>query len=91
MNGKHMNAGQKNQQPLQFQNARQCGARSRSGRPCRCPATEKGRCRLHGGAPGSGAPPGKRNGQYRHGERTRGAISEQQKFSALLKVLRTGL
>ena len=26
------------------------------------------RCRLHGGASGSGGPPGKRNGQYRHGE-----------------------
>jgi hypothetical protein len=31
---------------------------------------EKGRCRLHGGASGSGGPPGERNGQYRHGERT---------------------
>src|SRR5215471_7319229 len=33
-----------------------------------------GRCRLHGGARGSGAPAGERNGQYRHGERTKGAI-----------------
>jgi len=32
---------------------------------------------LHGGASGSGAPPGKRNGQYRHGERTKAAIAEQ--------------
>jgi hypothetical protein len=38
------------------------------------PATKKGRCRLHGGASGSGGPPGKRNGQYRHGERTKAAI-----------------
>jgi hypothetical protein len=45
----------------------------------------------HGGASGSGGPPGKRNGQYRHGERTKAAISEQQKFSALLKMLRAGL
>src|SRR5215467_8472770 len=36
-----------------------------------------------GGFGGSGAPPGKRNGQYRHGERTKAAIAEQQKFSAL--------
>jgi hypothetical protein len=50
-------------------------------------ATKKGRCRLHGGA----SPPGKRNGQYRHGERTKAAIAEQQKFSALLKMLRAGL
>jgi hypothetical protein len=43
------------------------------------------------GASGSGAPPGERNGQYRHGERTKAAIAEQQKFSALLKLLRAGL
>src|SRR5262249_44424541 len=62
----------------------------RSGKPCRSPATKKGRCRLHGGAGGSGGPPGKRNGQYRHGERTKGAIAERRKFSALLKMLRAG-
>jgi hypothetical protein len=32
-----------------------------------------------------------RNGQYRHGERTKGAIAERQKFSALLKMLRARL
>jgi hypothetical protein len=46
---------------------------------------------LHGGASGSGGPSGERNGQYRHGERTKGAIAERQKFSALLKMLRAGL
>jgi len=40
---------------------------------------------------GSGGPPGKRNGQYRHGERTKAAIAEQRKFGALLKMLRAGL
>jgi len=38
-----------------------------------------------------GGPPGKRNGQYRNGERTKAAIAEQRKFSALLKMLRAGL
>jgi hypothetical protein len=38
----------RNQQPLQFQTARRCGARTRSGKACRSPATKKGRCRLHG-------------------------------------------
>jgi len=52
---------------------------------------EKRRYRLHGGARGSGAPAGERNGQYRHGERTKTAIAEQRKFSALLKILRAGL
>jgi len=46
---------------------------------------------LHGGASGSGGPPGKRTEQYRHGERTKAAIAARQKFSALLKMLRAGL
>jgi hypothetical protein len=45
---------------------------------------------LYGGAAGGG-PPGERNGQYRHGERTKAAIAEQRKFSALLKMLRADL
>src|SRR5262249_2418162 len=60
-------------------------------KPCRSPATKKGRCRLHGGARGSGAPSGERNGQFRHGERTKAAIAERRKFSALLKMLSAGL
>ena len=35
--------------------------------------------------------PGERNGQYRHGERTKAAIAERRKFSILLKMLRAGL
>jgi len=46
---------------------------------------------LHGGASGSGGPAGERNGQYRHGERTKAAIAEQRRFGALLKMLRDGL
>jgi hypothetical protein len=69
----------------QLQKARQCGARTRSGKPCLSPATKKERCRLHGGASGSGAPSGKQNGQYRHGERTKATIAERQMFSALLE------
>jgi hypothetical protein len=49
------------------------------------------RCRITDPASGSGGPTGERNGQYRHGERTKAAIAEQQKFSALLKMLRAGL
>jgi hypothetical protein len=91
MSSKPMNVEKRRQQPVQFQKARQCGARTRSGKPCRSPATKKGRCRLHGGASGSGGPSGRGNGQYRHGERTKAAIAEQRKFSALLKMLRAGL
>ena len=57
----------------------------------RIPAVRQRRKRTHRGASGSGGPAGERNGQYRHGERTKAAIAEQRKFSALLKLLRTGL
>jgi hypothetical protein len=90
MGSDRVNVGERSRQPAQFHKARQCGARTKRGMPCRSPATKKGRCRLHGGAAGSGGPPGERNGQYRHGERTKAAISERQKFSALLKMLRAG-
>jgi hypothetical protein len=39
-----------------------CGAKTRRGTPCRSPAvSEKKRCRMHGGAAGSGAPKGNKN------------------------------
>jgi hypothetical protein len=49
----------------------QCGARIRSGAPCKsAPVTGRRRCRMHGGAYGSGAPSGSRNGNYKHGRYT---------------------
>jgi hypothetical protein len=51
--------------------SRRCGARTRSGVPCKsAPVTGRRRCRMHGGADGSGAPPGSRNGNYKHGRYT---------------------
>ena len=45
-----------------------CGAKTRSGAPCKsAPVTGRRRCRMHGGAPGSGAPSGSRNGNFKHG------------------------
>lgn len=39
-----------------------CGARTRTGDGCLSPAVSgKSRCRMHGGAAGSGAPPGNQN------------------------------
>jgi hypothetical protein len=59
---------------------RQCGAKSRSGAPCRrSPAPGKARCRLHGGAPGSGAPCGARNGNWKGGRYSRVATLEQRR------------
>jgi hypothetical protein len=56
---------------------------TRVGTPCqKAAATGKKRCRLHGGGKGSGAPPGERNGNYRHGLRTREAIAERRALRA---------
>jgi hypothetical protein len=57
-----------------------CGARTRSGTPCRAPKVAgKSRCRIRGGAAGSGAPKGERNGNWRHGRFTCQAIAERSK------------
>jgi uncharacterized protein YjcR len=59
-------------------NSRRCGAKTRSGKPCRSPAVRgKKRCRMHGGAPGSGAPKGNRNA-FKHGFYTKEAIEERR-------------
>jgi hypothetical protein len=61
-----------------------CGARTRSGGPCRSPAVSgKKRCRMHGGAPGSGAPKQNQNA-LKHGLFTKGAIEERKQIQALL-------
>jgi hypothetical protein len=65
-----------------------CGAKTRSGGWCRSPAARgKRRCRMHGGAPGSGAPRGNQNA-CRHGLFTRDAIAERKQIRALLGVAR---
>ena len=67
-----------------------CGAKTRSGEPCLAPAVRgKKRCRMHGGAPGSGAPRGNTNA-LKHGHFTRDAIAERRSIQSLLeRVART--
>jgi hypothetical protein len=68
----------KNGNPLGDPNsAPPCGAKTRQGTPCRQPAMLNGRCRLHGGK-SPGAPTGERNGNYRHGGRTKEAIAAKR-------------
>ena len=65
--------------------SRRCGAKTRSGRPCMSPAVQgKKRCRMHGGAPGSGAPKGNRNA-LKHGLFTGQAIAERRQLSELIR------
>ena len=62
-----------------------CGAKTRSGKPCRSPAARgKKRCRMHGGAKGSGAPKGNKNA-LKHGRYTKQAIEERKRLRALIR------
>jgi len=64
--------------------ARECGARTRDGTPCRGPAVRgKRRCRMHGGAAGSGAQEGNRNAE-KHGWWSAAAIAERERIGALI-------
>jgi uncharacterized protein YjcR len=65
--------------------SRRCGAKTRSGKPCMAPAVKgKKRCRMHGGAPGSGAPRGNKNA-LKHGQYTREAIEERRQVQKFLR------
>jgi hypothetical protein len=61
-----------------------CGAKTRCGGACRSPAVRgRKRCRMHGGAQGSGAPRANQNAR-KHGLFTRDAIEERRGIQALL-------
>jgi hypothetical protein len=62
-----------------------CGAKTRSGKPCMSPAVAgKMRCRMHGGAPRSGAPRGNQNA-LKHGQYRKAAIEEWRQLRALIR------
>ncbi|HEY7646041.1 MAG TPA: HGGxSTG domain-containing protein [Hyphomicrobiales bacterium] len=68
--------------------APRCGARTRSGNPCRSPAVSgKKRCRMHGGAEGSGAPPGNQNA-LKHGAFTGEAFQRRAEMRDLIREAR---
>jgi hypothetical protein len=70
---------------------RRCAARTRSGNPCQSPPVRgKRRCRMHGGAAGSGAPIGNKNA-LRHGHYTAEAIAERRAVAALIRLSRATL
>ncbi|WP_412754397.1 HGGxSTG domain-containing protein [Legionella donaldsonii] len=66
-----------------FESAPRCGAKTKhnNGSPCRCPAVRgKSRCRIHGGAKGSGAP------KYNHNALKNGLFTnEVQAFRKAIK------
>ncbi|MET4257545.1 uncharacterized protein YjcR [Bradyrhizobium sp. S3.12.5] len=65
-----------------------CGAQTRNGETCRAPALRgKARCRMHGGAWGSGAPFGNSNA-VKHGFFTKDAIAERREVQMLVSEAR---
>lgn len=65
-----------------------CGARTRSGTSCRAPAVSgKRRCRMHGGAKGTGAPRGNQNA-LKHGAFTKKAIQQRSEMRELFRQAR---
>jgi hypothetical protein len=61
-----------------------CGAKTRTGELCRAPAVRSNRrCRMHGGAPESGAPSGNQNAR-RRGLFTAEVIAERKQIEALV-------
>lgn len=70
-----------------FLQSPRCGAMTRQGAACRAPAVNnKRRCRMHGGAKGSGAPIGSQNA-LKHGLNTKETKLLKKAVQFLLKEL----
>lgn len=73
---------------VQLKNIRtapRCGARTRAGGACQCPALrQRNRCRLHGGG-SPGAPRGLGNGNYKDGGYTAEAVEERQWLKSIVR------
>lgn len=70
-----------------------CGARTRAGGSCRCPAMGNGRCRLHGGlSTGPRTPEGLercRMAHWKHGARSEAARAAGRRINALVALGRS--
>jgi hypothetical protein len=69
-----------------------CGARTRSGMPCRGAAMENGRCRVHGGpSTGPRTPEGlerSRRANWKHGRRSAEAMARRKEAAAVRREIR---
>ena len=81
--------------PGDFLKAPRCGAKTRRGTPCQCPAMPSGRCRLHGGL--STGPKTRagiervRQAATKHGRYSREAQTVRRKTAELLNECRAAL
>ena len=65
-----------------------CGARTRAGHPCNSPTVRsKTRCRMHGGAKGSGAPLGNKNAR-KHGAFSAETLAYHKDIRAQIQAIR---
>jgi len=73
-------------QPGDPSKAARCGAKTRQGCPCKCPAMRNGRCRLHGGlSTGARTPEGIeriRRAATKHGMYSNAARAEKKRLRA---------
>lgn len=68
-----------------------CGAKTRKGSPCKSPAVRnKKRCRMHGGAKGSGAQIGNKNA-LKGGFYTKEAIENRKQLNEMIQNYRDTL
>jgi hypothetical protein len=78
--------------PGDLTKARRCGARTRSGRPCKGPAMANGRCRMHGGpSTGPRTPGGKersRMASWKHGRYSAEAIKQRREARETIRAIR---
>lgn len=79
--------------PGDFGKAARCGARTRRGNKCECPAMKNGRCRLHGGL-STGARTAEgieriRRANTKHGRYAECAIAERKQISDLFRQCRS--
>jgi hypothetical protein len=78
--------------PGDFTRAARCGAKTRRGTPCQCPAMRNGRCRLHGGlSTGPKTAEGIeriRRAVTKHGNYSKRAKGERAEYRELLRACR---
>ena len=68
--------------------APRCGAKTRRGTPCQSPMVHgRKRCRMHGGAYGSGAPKDNKNA-WKHGLRSKEYREEKRRGREIIRQLR---
>jgi hypothetical protein len=85
-----MNQGRILTQVQNIRSAPRCGAKTRAGGACQCPAIRnRRRCRLHGGR-SPGAPKGSENGNYKDGAFTAEVIEERRWAKSLIRAFGDG-